>query len=167
MNDDVILSGKPALAPILVIWPTTAFVFALIFYFMAAAFKSPFITTIYTVVALLFIAACVFRLLVDLWERETTLYTLTTRDVIKEWGILHRDEKTIPLENVQVVTVRQPLVGRWLDYGTVVVQAASFGAMRLVSVPRPLEWKRTILESGPVKANRGGSLQTRERSSSR
>jgi hypothetical protein len=41
------------------------------------------------------------------------------------------------------------------DEGTVIVQSAGSGELRMSSVPSPLAWKKMILESGPVKVNAG------------
>jgi hypothetical protein len=49
------------------------------------------------------------------------------------------------------------------DEGTVIVQSAGTGELRMSSVPNPLAWKKMILESGPVKANAGAPRQSRNR----
>lgn len=93
--------------------------------------------TIPAIFGLLLIAVCAWYFLIELLDSKNTGETLTSRYISKEWGMLHRDEKALPLNNVLIVAVRQPLMGRFLDDGDIVVQTASIGATRLTFVPRP------------------------------
>lgn len=50
--------------------------------------------------------------------RRTTTYTVTTRRVMKKWGIIVKNSDEAPLRRVQNVSVSQGLVERLLGIGT-------------------------------------------------
>lgn len=77
--------------------------------------------------------------LIVTWLRWTaTSFTITDQRVILDTGVLGRTSKIIPIDRVQDVSTRQPILGRILGYGSVEIDAAgSQGAERLDHVPGP------------------------------
>ena len=77
--------------------------------------------------------------LIVTWLRWTaTSFTITDQRVILDTGVLGRSSKVIPIDRVQDVSTRQPILGRILGFGTVEIDAAgSQGAERLDHLPAP------------------------------
>jgi membrane protein YdbS with pleckstrin-like domain len=70
------------------------------------------------------------------WRWERTRILVTDERLVVLEGTLQRREAAVPLERLGAVEVRQSLLGRMLDYGTVVA-----GDLEVQYVPRP----RTLL----------------------
>jgi uncharacterized membrane protein YdbT with pleckstrin-like domain len=68
--------------------------------------------------------------------------TVTDQRVILEEGIFARSSKVIPLDRVQDVSTRQSLIGRFLDYGTVEIDAAGAGGAEIFPYVRSPEMLR-------------------------
>ena len=90
-------------------------------------------------VATLAVVALLGLWLIVAWLRwNTTTFTITDQRVILDTGVLSRSSKIIPINRVQDVSTRQPVMGRIFGYGTVEIDAAgSQGAERLDHVPGP------------------------------
>lgn len=84
--------------------------------------------------------------LIVTWLRwNSTAFTITDQRVLLDGGVLARTSRVIPIDRVQDVATRQPLVGRILGYGTVEIDAAgSAGAERLDHVPAPNEFRDQV-----------------------
>jgi membrane protein YdbS with pleckstrin-like domain len=86
----------------------------------------------------------VLRILFDLFEKERSLYVLMDQYLTFRRGILRRTN-VIPIQRLQQILVRKPLLGHILDYGTRVVRAAGFSYAKVVRVPHPEKWQQAIL----------------------
>lgn len=66
----------------------------------------------------------------------STKYTLTSRKLTIESGVLGKSRRTIPVQRIQDVTLNQTWSERLLNIGDVVVESAGeFGAIKLKDVP--------------------------------
>lgn len=73
-------------------------------------------------------------------------YVVTDRRVLRQVGILTRVSIDSQLEKINNVELRQPLTGRLLGYGDVVVDTASeTGNVLFAQISRPLEFQQAIL----------------------
>ncbi len=88
------------------------------------------------------------HMLVDLLEREYSLYTLESNRLIVDRGIISHQRIVVPLDplHVQHVAASQPYLGRLVGYGHVVVMTAGFGIIRLRYVSNPYSWQEDILK---------------------
>ncbi|MDS1270397.1 PH domain-containing protein [Lipingzhangella sp. LS1_29] len=67
---------------------------------------------------------------------RSTVYILTSRRLIKRYGILTRHGRSVPLLRINDVSFSKTLLGRVLGYGTLEVQSAGEqGLMTLDKVP--------------------------------
>jgi uncharacterized membrane protein YdbT with pleckstrin-like domain len=66
----------------------------------------------------------------------STKYTLTSRKLVVESGVFGKSRRTIPVQRIQDVTLKQSFFERLLNMGDVVVESAGeFGAIKLKDVP--------------------------------
>jgi len=85
------------------------------------------------------------------------LWAVTTHRVVDESGILAVRVIDSPLDKINNVALEQSLLGRMMDYGTLIMQtAAEFGSTTIDRVARPNAVKDAILE-GQDLYRRGGA----------
>jgi uncharacterized membrane protein YdbT with pleckstrin-like domain len=79
------------------------------------------------ITALLFLAAAFsfFSLAMRSLDRLFTIWSITDRRLIKEWGILTRQFDEIPLNRITNISFEQSIPGRIFNYGWVGVQTAA------------------------------------------
>jgi membrane protein YdbS with pleckstrin-like domain len=92
-QETIILQDKPAIVPILAIWPTMGIAMACPFIAFAITFGNilSFFTNIGIAIAITLFTICIIRMLIGLVRREVTTFTLTDKRIIFETGILGRD----------------------------------------------------------------------------
>lgn len=73
---------------------------------------------------------------------------VTTRRIIYKTGFISRDTLEMNLDKVESVLVQQGLVGRMLDFGTVIVRGVGAGLEPVENIAAPLELHRHV--SAPV-----------------
>jgi uncharacterized membrane protein YdbT with pleckstrin-like domain len=93
------------------------------------------------VIALLFGLAQILRAWIKVAGTEITV---TSQRVIYKIGILSRSTVEMNLDKVESVLVQQSLVGRMLDFGTVIVRGVGAGLEPVNLVAAPLELHRHI-----------------------
>ncbi|MBI3358797.1 MAG: PH domain-containing protein [Nitrospirae bacterium] len=73
-------------------------------------------------------------------------YAVTNRRIINKRGIIQRDVVLFPLDRIQTVDVRQNIIGRLLNYGTVVIHTAAttHGTTARDHIRHPEEWRRQV-----------------------
>ena len=95
--------------------------------------------------------------------RRTNLWIVTNLRVIYEYGLLTENVKETPLDRINNVTFRKPLLGRILDYGDVEIQtAAQEGTSTHKTISHPELLKDTIFalrENRLQKQHGGGTHQ--------
>ncbi len=75
-------------------------------------------------------------------------YFVTNQKVMKVEGILSKSTSGSALEKINDITMEQPLLGRWLGYGTVrVLTAADESNLHYTFMRQPLEFRRAILDA--------------------
>ena len=75
-------------------------------------------------------------------------YFVTNQKVMKVEGILRKSTSGSALEKINDITMEQPLLGRWLGYGTVrVLTAADESNLHYTFMRAPLEFRRAILDA--------------------
>jgi uncharacterized membrane protein YdbT with pleckstrin-like domain len=95
------------------------------------------------------------------WLRwNGTSFTITDQRVILDRGVLSRTSKIIPIDRVQDVSTRQPILGRIFGYGTVEIDAAgSQGAELLDHVPGPNHFRDEVFLQSERLRRPGGDTQ--------
>lgn len=78
----------------------------------------------------------------------TSLTVITNLRVIQVHGLISKTVVDSSLEKINDVLLQQPLLGRVLGYGSVVVMTASeTGLNRMAFLRNPVEFKRTMMEA--------------------
>ena len=96
-------------------------------------------------VALLIGLAMLVNAAVKWWAQ---FYFVTNQKVMKVEGILRKSTSGSALEKINDITMEQPLLGRWLGYGTVrVLTAADESNLHYTFMRKPLEFRKAILDA--------------------
>jgi uncharacterized membrane protein YdbT with pleckstrin-like domain len=77
-------------------------------------------------------------------ERMTTEIAVTNQRVILKWGLIRRDTIEINASKVESVDVRQSVLGRLLNYGTITVRGTGGNLNPLKRVAAPLLLRRAV-----------------------
>jgi len=80
-------------------------------------------------------------------DRNNNLWAVTNLRIIDEYGVFTNNSKETPLDKINNVTYRQPLLGRMFNYGNVQIQsAAESGSTTHKMIERPKVLKDTITQ---------------------
>lgn len=88
------------------------------------------------------------------WVRASAdEYAVTSRRVIRKYGLLSREVEQALLEKIQDITIRQGFIARLLGYGTVVVETASeTGRMVFPDIADPESLRTALWGQGTAPA---------------
>lgn len=78
-------------------------------------------------------------------EQATTEIAVTTKRVIQKRGLIWRKTAEMNMDKVESVLVDQSLVGRLLNYGTIVVRGTGSGIEGLRFIADPLTRRSTMV----------------------
>jgi uncharacterized membrane protein YdbT with pleckstrin-like domain len=99
--------------------------------------------TFFLALAVVAVIWVIYRIL----DRENNLWVVTNLRVIDEYGVFSNNSKETPLDKINNVSFKQPLLGRMFDYGHVQIQsAAESGSTVHKTVERPKVLKDTITQ---------------------
>jgi uncharacterized membrane protein YdbT with pleckstrin-like domain len=94
--------------------------------------------------ALLIGLALLAKSFIEWWSEE---YVVTNHKVMKVSGILRKTADGSALEKINDITISQSLLGRALDYGTVVVQTATDESnLNYTAMREPVDFRKEILD---------------------
>ena len=80
-----------------------------------------------------------------IFDRKVNIWAVTNLRVIDEYGVFSHNAKESPLDKINNISYRQPLIGRIFDYGNVQIQtAAEMGATTYRFVTSPKLLKNTV-----------------------
>jgi uncharacterized membrane protein YdbT with pleckstrin-like domain len=100
---------------------------------------------------LIVLAAVSFlRAAIDRW---TTEIAVTSQRVILKRGLIRRDTIEINMPKVESVDVQQSILGRLLDFGTVIVRGTGGSFNPLAHVWAPLPLRRAVRLAGQTTPN--------------
>ena len=93
------------------------------------------------------VIASILNLIYKMLERNNNLWAVTNLRVIDEFGVFTNNSKETPLDKINNVSYRQPILGRIFNYGDVQIQsAAESGSTIHKMVARPKVLKDTITQ---------------------
>lgn len=79
------------------------------------------------------------------WLRQaTTEIAVTNRRIIFKTGLLQRRTIEMHLDKVESVDVRQTILGRLFDYGTIIVRGTGAGIEPLSNIAEPLKLRSFV-----------------------
>ncbi len=103
------------------------------------------------ILALAFLVLGGLGLLLRWIRAEADEFVATNRRVIRKVGIFAREIEQAPLEKIQDITVDQGVMGRLLNYGTVVIETASErGSMTFPRIARPESFRNALWGQSPA-----------------
>jgi uncharacterized membrane protein YdbT with pleckstrin-like domain len=96
-------------------------------------------------IALLIGLAMLAHAIVQWWAQY---YFVTNQKVMKVEGILTKSTSGSALEKVNDITMEEPLLGRWLGFGTVrVLTASNESNLHYTVMRKPMEFRKAILDA--------------------
>lgn len=86
--------------------------------------------------------------LVWAWIRvKSTELAITNKRVIAKFGFISRNTMEIAIQKVEGIQVHQSLLGRMLDYGTLIVSGTGTSHAPIPSISDPMAFRRAFLEA--------------------
>ena len=77
---------------------------------------------------------------------RTTELVVTTRRIIAKFGFIKRNTVELSHDKVESLNVAQSLIGRLLDFGTVLVNGTGGNAAPVPAIAQPLSFRRAALK---------------------
>lgn len=93
--------------------------------------------------------------LVWAWIRvKSTELAITDKRVIAKFGFISRSTMEISIQKVESIQVQQSLIGRMLDFGTLIISGTGTSHAPIPSISDPMAFRRAFLEAQekPLKA---------------
>jgi uncharacterized membrane protein YdbT with pleckstrin-like domain len=78
---------------------------------------------------------------------RTTEIAITNKRIIAKFGFISRSTIEINLPKVESVQVDQGVMGRMLDYGTIIVAGAGTPNLSIPGAAEPLEFRKHFMEA--------------------
>ncbi len=98
------------------------------------------------VIFLPFVVGLVF--LVWAWIRvKSTELAITDKRVIAKFGFISRSTVEISIQKVESIQVQQSLIGRMLDFGTLIISGTGTSHAPIPSISDPMAFRRAFLEA--------------------
>lgn len=85
----------------------------------------------------------------------TTELAITNKRVIAKFGLISRATIEINLQNIESIQVRQSILGRIFDYGSIIVSGAGSPQAPVPGIRDPLRFRRAFLDAQEEKGERG------------
>ena len=140
-REEIIFKVSPSPIPVLVRGG-----FLLVLLILAGMlFRDAPVMLVFLVIPLVIFTVAV--VIVRLVQRSFAVYTLTRSQLVVQKGVLNKQKKTIPVQKIQDVSYRQPILDRIFGLGDVVVESAGErGEVRLVSLHNCVAKSEEILK---------------------
>jgi uncharacterized membrane protein YdbT with pleckstrin-like domain len=78
---------------------------------------------------------------------KTTELAITTRRVIAKFGFISRRTVELNISKVESIQVDQSVMGRILDYGTLVISGAGTPQAPIPGISNPIAFRRAFIEA--------------------
>ena len=88
----------------------------------------------------------VIRLLNDAFVKLTSEFAITSRRVIVKFGFIRRVTSELNHSSVESLNVNQSILGRLLDYGTIVVNGTGGHSTPVPSISSPLKFRSEAMQ---------------------
>jgi uncharacterized membrane protein YdbT with pleckstrin-like domain len=117
---------------------------AIAFALGAVALKTPSLQIALVVGAAIALFLGLFQMIRAWLVAVNTEIIVTTRRVIYKTGFISRNTVEMNLDKVESVLVQQGIVGRMLDFGTVIIRGVGAGLEPVDNIGAPLELHRHV-----------------------
>lgn len=113
------------------------------FLFLISAFLLPLFVSLPTLTALLLFLGVVFLVrAVIIWL--TSEFGITNRRVLVKEGLIRRSSFETLIHKIEGISVDQSLLGRVLNFGTVIITGTGGSKEKLKAIASPLEFRRNV-----------------------
>ena len=92
-------------------------------------------------------------------KRKTNEFAITDRRVIAKTGVISRDSLEIPLNKIESVIFQQGILGRALNYGTIVIGGSGGSGLAFSFIGDPLQFKRMVDMACETRQNSGAAIE--------
>lgn len=107
-------------------------------------------SSIFGSIALVLLAAAVVHFLIRRIRASADEYVVTSRRVIRKYGLVAREVEQALIDRIQDITLRQGIAGRLLGYGTVVLETASeTGRIVFPDIAEPEAFRNAVWGQAP------------------
>jgi len=146
-GEQVLYEGKVSLASFWHILTFGAFIALTMLFFTVSASKGLW----HSISSVLFIIIIISILLSPiiafiLIQMRTTELAVTNKRVIAKWGLIKRGSIDIRIEKIESVRVDQSIVGRLLNFGSLVISGAGNPQAPIIGIADPLEFRKKFYE---------------------
>jgi uncharacterized membrane protein YdbT with pleckstrin-like domain len=93
---------------------------------------------------LIYWAVLLFFVIKNLIIYFTTEYGITNTRVISKEGLIRRDIEEINLSSIESINVNQTILGRMLNYGTIIISGRGTSKVMLKDIDRVIEIRKLI-----------------------
>lgn len=108
------------------------------------SFGSQTLSALWQVLGAMLLVIAALLLFMAWFRRWTTEIAVTNRRIIYKRGFIQRHTAEMNMDKVASVDVKQSILGRIFDYGSVTVQAAGMNLEELPLIESPLEFRNHI-----------------------
>lgn len=99
---------------------------------------------LYQIIAILALLFGIYSILSSYIHYQTSEYGITDKRILMKTGWIQRKSLEVFLDKVEAVRVDQSILGRILDYGTIVIIGTGGTEDPYYSVPQPLEFRKKV-----------------------
>jgi uncharacterized membrane protein YdbT with pleckstrin-like domain len=85
-----------------------------------------------------------FGLAIAWLQNRSTELAITNRKVMGKWGVIARSTIEQRLEKVDSIQVKQSILGRLFNYGTIYVHGSGLSTTPVKQIADPLEFRRQV-----------------------
>ena len=92
-------------------------------------------------------------LILEFLTRKTSEFAVTNKRVVLKTGIISRKALDVQLDKIEGIVVDQGILGRMLNYGTIIVRGTGGASQPFHKIDDPLNFKRMVDEA--IEARKG------------
>ena len=85
----------------------------------------------------------------------TTELAITNKKIIAKFGFIKRDTIEMLLPKIESIQVNQSILGRILNYGSIVVSGAGTPQAPVLGIASPIEFRKKFMEIQEYAVNKG------------
>lgn len=100
----------------------------------------------YTILALITLVLAVVSAIGSLVNYQTSEYGITNKRVLMKLGFIRRMSLEIYLQKIESVKVYQSVLGRLLNYGSIIISGVGGSKDPFHTIPKPLDFRRRVQE---------------------
>lgn len=131
--------------------PALWFLLAIVLFIFGPSFQfinipAPGPIPIYAYAALLALALSVIIGISAFTNFQTSEYGITNKRVLMKIGFIRRTSLEIFIAKIEGVKVKQTILGRILDYGSIIISGVGGSKDPFDGIPAPLEFRRRVQE---------------------